>query len=128
MMASARDVEMPAFAGKHLMRMMRGHLETLQDMTYLLSRHEYEKAAAVAEEGLGMSSAEMHFKMYVGKYLPRDMRAQGKRMHEAASHFAKVARNAAKGDALDKALAAMAKVVKQCVACHSAYRVRRSED
>jgi len=125
-MAGPRQVEMPEFAGEHLMKMMRGHLDTLQDITHLLSQHEYEKAADIAEEGLGMSSAEIHFKKYVGKYMPKDMRAQGESMHEAATRFATDARNAAKGDELDKALASMSNIIKRCVSCHSAYRLRQS--
>ena len=125
-MAGPRPVEVPEFAGKHLMKMMRGHLETLQAITRLLSQHQYDKAAEVAEEGLGMSSAEMHFKMHVGKYLPKDMRAQGEAMHEAATRFAKDARDAAKGDELDRALASMADIIKHCASCHSAYRIRES--
>ena len=126
-MPGPQMVAVPEFAGKHFRKMMRGHLETVQEITRLLSEHRYGKAAEVAEEGLGMSSADMHFKMYVGKYLPRDMRAHGEAMHEAATRFARDARGAAKEDELDKALASMADLIKHCSACHSAYRIRESK-
>jgi cytochrome c556 len=126
-MAGSEQVEMPEFAEKHLMKLMRGHLGALQGITQLLSQHKYEKAADLAEERLGMSSVEIHFEKYVGKYMPKDMRAHAEGMHEAATRFAADARIAAKGGELDKALASMSIVIKQCVACHSAYRVRQSE-
>lgn len=124
--AGRSQVEMPEFAEKHLMKMMRGHLGALQGITHLLSQHEYEKAADVAEQRLGMSSVEIHFQKYVGKYLPKDMRAQAEGMHEAATGFAATARKAAKGNELDKALESLSKVINRCVSCHSAYRVRQS--
>lgn len=125
-MAGPKQVEMPEFASEHLKRMMRGHLDTLQEITLLLSRHEYEKAAGIAEQGLGMSSVEVHFERHVGKYMPKGMRAQGERMHEAATRFALDARNAAKADELDKALSSLTNVIDGCVACHSVYRLRQS--
>jgi hypothetical protein len=125
-MAAPRQVEVPEFVGKHLKKMMRGHLGTLQEITLRLSKHEYAKAADIAEQGLGMSSVEMHFKKHVGKYMPKDMRAQNEGMHEAATRFATDARNAAKGDELDKALTSLSNVIKRCVSCHSAYRLRQN--
>lgn len=125
-MAGPQSVEMPDFASDHLKRLMRDHLETLQEITLLLSRHEYEKAADTAEQGLGLSSVEVHFERHVGKYMPTGMRDQGERMHEAATRFARDARNAAEGDELEKALSSMAQMIDGCVACHSVYRLSES--
>jgi cytochrome c556 len=47
------------------------------------------------------------------------MRAIGTEMHRAASRFAVVA---TEGDP-NQALAGLAKMTEQCVACHDAYRV-----
>lgn len=118
---------MPDFASEHLKRLMRDHLDTLQDITLLLAQHEYEKAAITAEQGLGMSSVEMHFERHVGKYMPEGMRVQGERMHEAATRFATDTRNAAKADELEKALSSMSEMIKWCVACHAVYRLSEAE-
>lgn len=126
--AGPLEVEMPEFATEHMKKLMRGHLNTLQEVSLLLSRHEYEQAADTAEQGLGMSSVEVHFERYVGKYMPDEMRAQGRNMHGAATRFAADARNAAEGKQLDKALASLSEMMKQCVSCHSVYRLRQSEN
>lgn len=125
--AGPRQVEMPDFASEHFKRLMRGHLDTLQEIILLLAQHEYEKAANTAEQGLGMSSVEMHFERHVGKYMPEGMRAQGERMHEAATRFATDAREAAREDELDKALSSLSVMIEACVSCHSVYRLGESE-
>ncbi|MGB5735275.1 MAG: hypothetical protein WBM40_12630, partial [Thiohalocapsa sp.] len=51
------QADLPAFASKHLLATMRDHLEALHGVTALLSEGNYEKAADLAEESLGMSSA-----------------------------------------------------------------------
>lgn len=125
-MAGRQEAELPEFASEHLMKVMRNHLGALEDITRLLSQHQYEKAANIAEESLGMSSVEIHFKKHVGKYLPKDMRVLAENMHEAATRFATDARNAAKEAELDKTLSSLSNVIEQCVACHAVYRVHQS--
>jgi len=44
-------------------------------------------------------------------------------MHRAASRFAIEAQNASVGNDPKPALAALAEVMRQCVACHVAYRL-----
>lgn len=124
--AGPQQVEMPDFASEHFKKLMRGHLDTLQEVILLLSQREYAKAADTAEQGLGMSSVEMHFERHVGKYMPKGMRAQGERMHEAATRFATDARNAAQEDELDKALSSLSVMIEGCVSCHSVYRLGES--
>ncbi|MGB5735136.1 MAG: hypothetical protein WBM40_11920, partial [Thiohalocapsa sp.] len=118
------QADLPAFASKHLLATMRDHLEALQEVTALVSKRHYEKAADLAEERLGMSSVEIHYEKHVGKYMPKGMRTLGTRMHEAASRFAETARNAAAEGESDKLFGALADVMAQCVACHDSYRTR----
>ncbi len=123
--AGREQADMPAFASKHLLSTMRGHLEALEMVTALLSERDYEKAAEVAEQHLGMSSVEIHYEKYVGKYLPKGMRTLGTRMHEAASRFSETARSVAtEGGPPDRLFGALAAIMHQCVACHDSYRTR----
>lgn len=124
--AGREKAELPEFASKHLMSTMRSHLGALEEITRLLSEHQFEKAAAIAEQRLGMSSVEMHYEKFVGKYMPKSMRVMGKKMHEAATQFSVTARSA-KEDDLEKVLAGLADVMEQCGSCHSSYRVKSKE-
>jgi cytochrome c556 len=55
--------------------------------------------------------------------MPKGMQEIGTQMHHAASRFAVAAENAAVGDDVRPALAALGDVMRQCVACHAAYRL-----
>jgi len=125
--AERQSADLPSHVSKQLMSNMRNYLESLEQITYLLSESEYVQAADTAEKNLGMSSVEIHYKRFVGKYMPKGMRSISKQMHKAASHFALSAREAEKDGELNKALAALSLVMKQCVACHDLYRTDRSE-
>ena len=122
--AGPEQAEMPEFVSRHLMATMRNHLEALEDIARLLAERRYEKAADLAEARLGMSSVEMHYKKYVGKYMPKGMRVLGTQMHEEATRFAESARNAETAGDPEKMFSALADVIQGCVACHSAYRAR----
>jgi len=125
--ADRQSADLPSHVSKHLMSTMRNNLESLEQITYLLSESEYTQAANMAENNLGMSSMEIHYQKFVGKYLPKGMRNISRQMHQAASDFAVSAREAEKDGGLNKAFAALSKVMKQCVACHDLYRTDRSE-
>jgi len=124
--AGREQVDLPEFAAKHLNATMRDHLEALERVTRLLSERKYGKAADIAEERLGMSSVEIHYEKHVGKYMPREMRLLGTRMHEAATSFAESARRAeeATGAADERVLAALADVIEGCTSCHEHYRTQ----
>lgn len=117
-----QSAELPSHVSKQLMSNMRAHLKALEKITHLLSESNYAEAADTAEKNLGMSSVEIHYKRFVGKYMPKGMRNISKEMHKAASDFALSAREAEKDGGLNRAFAALSQVMKQCVACHDLYR------
>lgn len=116
-------VEFPQMMREHMLGNMRDHLLALEQITSYLASHEYEAAADVAENRLGMSSLELHGASHMGKLMPKEMGAIGTQMHKAASRFAIAAKDAELEGGLNKAFSALSEVMQQCVACHSGYRV-----
>jgi hypothetical protein len=117
-------VRFPTEVRHHTLANMRDHLMALQEIDEALGRADYQKAADVAEQRLGMSSMRLHGAHEMAQFMPAGMQAIGSEMHHAASRFAIEAQNAgATGDARP-ALAALGQVMRQCVACHGAYRVQ----
>jgi cytochrome c556 len=57
-------------------------------------------------------------------YMPTPMRALGLAIHTAASDFADVAAQAETTHNVAAVLKALARITPNCVACHSAYRLR----
>ncbi|MCU7834211.1 MAG: hypothetical protein KZQ83_03070 [gamma proteobacterium symbiont of Taylorina sp.] len=125
--ADRQSAELPSHVSKHLMSTMRNNLESLAHITYLLADSKYAEAADMAENNLGMSSMEIHFKKFVGKYLPKGMRKISKQMHKAASDFALSARETEKDGDVNRSFSALSQVMNQCVACHDLYRVNRAD-
>jgi cytochrome c556 len=71
-----------------------------------------------------MSSLTLHGAHDVAKFMPGPMQAIGTDMHKAASRFAvEVVNSGATGD-VKPALAALAGVTRQCVACHAGFRMK----
>ncbi len=122
--ADRQSAELPNHVSKQLMSNMRDHLEALEEITLLLAESKYVQAADTAEIRLGMSSVEIHYQKFVGKYMPKGMRIIGRKMHKAASDFALSAREAEQDRGLNRAFAALSQVMKQCVACHELYRAK----
>ncbi len=116
-------VQLPEMMRDHMMRNMRDHLLALQTITRQLSDGEYDAAADIAEQRLGMSSIQSHGASHMAPYMPEGMRAAGTAMHQAASRFAVAARSAEVEGGLSRAFGALSEVMAQCVACHSAYRI-----
>jgi hypothetical protein len=115
-------VRFPQMLRTHTLANMRDHLATLQQIQDALAGGDYERASALSEQRLGLSSLEAHGAHEVAVYMPQGMQDLGTEMHKAASRFAIEASNAgATGDA-KPALQALAHVTAQCVACHAAYR------
>ena len=102
---------------------MRDHLLALQEINVALSRNEFDKAASIAEQRLGMSSLELHGAEHIAPFMPQAMQDMGTSMHHAASRFALEAQNASVSNDVRPALAALGSVMQQCVACHAAYRL-----
>ena len=116
-------VEFPEAMRLHTIANMRDHLLSLQEIDVALSRGDFDKASAVAEQRLGMSSLEAHGASHIAPFMPKAMQEIGEQMHRAASRFAVDAQNASVTNDVKPALASLAAVMQQCVACHAAYRL-----
>ncbi len=113
-------VQLPEMMQQHMLRNMRDHLASINQILSYMADDELDKAADVAETRLGMSSLEAHGASHMARFMPEEMREAGTRMHRAASRFA---RKAQEGDALP-AYKALAEITAACVACHTGYRIR----
>lgn len=116
-------VEFPEPMRLHTITSMRDHLLALQEIDVALSKSDFETAARVAEQRLGMSSLELHGASHIAPFMPKGMQDIGTEMHHAASRFAVAAENASVGNDVRPALAALGDVMSQCVACHATYRL-----
>jgi cytochrome c556 len=125
MAADARQkIEMPPMMQEHMLNNMRDHLRALQEFQAALAEKDFDKVADIAEQRLGLSSLEAHGAAHMAPYMPKPMQDIGTEMHRAASRLARTAQEAAvKGD-VSPVLAGFAAVLQQCVACHSAYRIK----
>jgi hypothetical protein len=122
--ADARQlVKFPEPMRLHTITSMRDHLLALQEIDVALSKNDFDNAARIAEQRLGMSSMALHGAAHIAPYMPQGMQDIGTQMHHAASRFAIEAQNASVGNDLRPALAALGTVMQQCVACHAAYRL-----
>jgi hypothetical protein len=116
-------VRFPPDLREHTLANMRDHLATLQQIQDAMARGAWDRASDLAEHRLGLSSLEAHGAHEVARYMPGGMQEAGFAMHKAASRFAiEAANSGATGDARP-AIAALATLTAQCVACHAAYRL-----
>ena len=116
-------VDFPSAARRATLADMRSHLETMGEIQSALSKSEFELAAHLAENKLGLSS--MHGDMNdSARYMPKRMREMGYAMHQSASQFAVAAQDASVGGDVRPALAALSTVTQNCVACHAIYRLK----
>ena len=115
-------VEMPEKARQILQEDMLDHLAVLNEINRYLSENKLSSAADVAETGMGRSllSKYQDEDIRPGRYMPKAMREIGWELHNAATQFAKVARE---GN-LEKTLLAYHRITSSCVACHYSYRTR----
>lgn len=118
-----QKVKFPAMMQQHMLENMRDHLQAVSEIQAFMATAEYDKAAEVAEQRLGLSSLDDHGASHMAQMMPEAMQAIGTAMHKAASQFAITVVDAGTDDDLKPALAALSRVTQQCVACHSAYRV-----
>ena len=127
MAADGREfVYFPPQLREHTLSNMRDHLLALQQIQASLAQHQFDQAAEIAEQRLGMSSMALHGAHEVGKWMPQGMREAGVGMHRHASRFSLAARDAALGADIAPALQALSEVTGQCVACHSGWRLKGS--
>lgn len=118
-----QTVQLPDMMREHMLSNMRDHLLALEEITRYLANQQYDEAAEVAENRLGMSSMDLHGASHLGKFMPKEMGAIGTNMHRAASRFALAAQDAEIDGGLNKAFSALSEVMQQCVACHAVYKV-----
>ena len=116
-------VKFPEPMRLHTTTSMRDHLLALQEINIALSKSEFDNAARIAEQRLGMSSLSTHGAHDIARYMPQGMQDIGTQMHRSASRFAVEAQNASVANDVRPALAALGTVMQQCVACHAAYRL-----
>lgn len=143
MMAQTPDarqlLDFPPPMRQHMLTNMRAHMEALSEILAALSAGDAAKASMIAKERLGLESAGAaacnpngsskrgpmgDMAAMMAQHMPEEMRALGYAMHDSASKFAEEAAKAPPGGDLKPALAALAQVTQNCVACHSAYRLK----
>jgi len=118
------EVDFPAPIKEHILTNMRNHLQTISLIQVALGNSQYDKAAQLAEDRLGLSALKLHGAYENSKYMPKGMQEAGTAMHKNASKFAiEIQNTAATGD-LKPALIALSNTTQACVACHAAYKLR----
>ena len=117
-------VHFPRALREHTLASMRGHLLTLQEIQAALAAQDYDQAASLAEQHLGLSSMAADDAGEVAKYMPMGMRQAGMAMHRSASRLAIAAGNAGATGDVKPVLEALSVVTANCVACHAAYRLK----
>ena len=120
---SRQLVNFPEPMRLHTITSMRDHLLALQEIDVALSKNDFDTAARIAEQRLGMSSLELHGAAHIAPFMPQGMQDIGTQMHRSASRFAVEAQNASVSNDVRPALAALGTVMQQCVACHATYRL-----
>ena len=120
---SRQLVEFPEMMRDHMLENMRDHLLALTKIQQHLALEEYEKAATVAENRLGMSSLDGHGASHMARFMPAAMQQIGTQMHKAASRFAIIVQESGLEGSTPKIAEGLAGVMQQFVACHSSYRV-----
>jgi cytochrome c556 len=117
-------VKMPAPMQEHMLANMRDHLVAMGEIQAALGKGDFDRAADVAEQRIGMSSLLAHDASHMAPYMPKGMQETGTAMHHAASRFARTAQEAAVTNDLPRALGALAELTQRCTACHAGYRLR----
>lgn len=120
---SRQLVEFPEMMRDHMLENMQDHLLALTEIQQHLALEEYEKAATVAENRLGMSSLDGHGASHMARFMPAAMQQIGTQMHKAASRFAIIVQESGLEGSTPKIAEGLAGVMQQFVACHSSYRV-----
>lgn len=117
-------VRFPKTLKEHTLTNMRDHLLALQEIQAALAKADYDRAADVAEQRLGMSSLRLHGAHEVARHMPQGMQDAGTAMHRSASRFAIAAKDAAATGDLKPPLEMLSQVMGACVACHAGYRLK----
>ena len=70
-----QTVQLPDMMREHMLSNMRDHLLALEEITRSLANQQYDEAAEIAENRLGMSSMSLHGASHLGKFMPKEMGA-----------------------------------------------------
>jgi len=119
-----QTISLPVPMREHMLANMRDHLSALSEIQLALAAGRYEEAADIAEQRIGMSSLERHGASHMAPFMPKAMQDIGTQMHRAASRFARAAQESAVTRDAPRAIAALAEVTQQCVACHVSFRLK----
>ena len=112
-------VDFPEGIKQAMLERMRRNLSDIHEIQKALAESDYERAADVAENSLGVSSLGPH-NARQAPYMPEAMQHLGMEMHRASSRVARAAQEAD----TTKALRGLAEVTGTCVACHALYRAK----
>lgn len=115
-------VQLPDPMRQHMLGNMRDHLLALTQIQQALGAGEYQRAADIAEQRIGVSSLTSHGAAHMAPFMPKTMQDIGTQMHKAASQFALVAQETGADGNVARAVTSLSKITEQCVACHAAYR------
>ena len=117
-------VKMPPPMQEHMLANMRDHLVAMGEIQAALGKGDFDQAADIAEQRIGMSSLLAHDASHMAPYMPKGMQEIGTAMHRTASRFARTAQEASFDNDLPRALGALADLTQQCAACHAGYRLQ----
>lgn len=120
-------VRMPALMQEHMLANMRDHLVTLDGVFSYVAEGNFDAAAKLIEERLGMSSLGLHGASHMAPLMPAPMQDAGTSMHRAASRLAIGLQDASvkqSFDAMRDVNRALHEVTSACTACHASYRIR----
>ena len=117
-------VDFPEPLRTHTLANMRDHLLAVHEIQQALADGAYDRAADLAEKRLGMTSLTLHGAHDVAAFMSEGMQPIGSKMHRSASRFAVEAANVGATGNVKPALAALAGVTQQCVACHAGYSMK----
>ena len=117
-------VDFPAPMKEHILTNMRDHLQTISLIQEAMGKGQYDKAAQLAEDRLGMNALKLHGAYENSKFMPKGMQEAGTAMHRNASKFAIEVQNTAATGNIKPALIALGNTTQACVACHAGYKLK----
>lgn len=129
-------VALPPMLHDQFLANMRDHLSAISEIQAALAEGDFGKAAEISRRRLGLgaaSSAACRMPGEAGasgsdnsmlsKFMPEAMHRTGFKMHSAADQFAEDAEKAAPARDYRMAMESLSRVTKQCVACHSSFKL-----
>ena len=96
-------------------RMMREHLQAVNDIVALIAEGKFDAASGIAHKKLGLTP---EMKKMCGMFANKDFRRMGLVFHKSADELGKVL----KTKNLNKSLRALHTVMNSCVQCHATFR------